>query len=85
MKSPTRARWISSWCPGMPRKIGTKAYIERLKKTLAPISIPGAKPMVMQMPVKGIRKVGDADIEVKIKGQELDKLFDLARQDRRSP
>jgi multidrug efflux pump subunit AcrB len=66
--------------PRHKRKIGTKAYIERLKKTLAPISIPGAKPMVMQPPVQGIRKLGEADIEVKIKGQELDKLFDLARQ-----
>ena len=66
--------------PRHARKIGTKAYIERLKKTLAPISIPGAKPMVMQPPVKGIRKLGEADIEVKIKGQELDKLFDLARK-----
>jgi len=66
--------------PRNARKIGTKAYVERLKKTLAPISIPGAKPMVMQMPVKGIRKLGEADIEVKIKGQELDQLFDLARK-----
>ena len=66
--------------PRHARKIGTKAYMERLKKTLAPVSIPGAKPMVMQMPVKGIRKLGEADIEVKIKGQEMDKLFDLARQ-----
>jgi multidrug efflux pump subunit AcrB len=66
--------------PRQARKIGTKAYVERLKKTLAPVSIPGAKPTVMQMPVKGIRKLGEADIEVKIKGQEMDKLFDLARQ-----
>ena len=66
--------------PRHARKIGTKAYVERLKKTLAPVSMPGAKPMVMQMPVKGIRKLGEADIEVKIKGQEMDKLFDLARQ-----
>ena len=66
--------------PRQARKIGTKAYIEQLKKTLAPISIPGAKPMVMQPPVKGIRKLGEADIEVKIKGQELDQLFDLARK-----
>ena len=66
--------------PRHARKIGTNAYIAELKKTLAPISIPGAKPMVMQMPVKGIRKLGEADIEAKIKGQELDKLFDLARK-----
>ena len=66
--------------PGHARKISTKAYIAQLKKTLAPISIPGARPMVMQPPVKGIRKVGEADIEVKIKGQEIDQLFDLARK-----
>jgi hydrophobe/amphiphile efflux-1 (HAE1) family protein len=66
--------------PRQARKIGTKAYIAQLQKTLAPIAMPGAKPMVMQPPVKGIRKLGDADIEVKIKGQELDKLFELARK-----
>ncbi len=36
--------------------------------------------MAMQMKVKGIRKLGDADIEVKIKGQVMSGLFDLARQ-----
>jgi len=66
--------------PRHARKISTKGFIGQLQKTLAPLALPGAKPMVMQPPVKGIRKLGDADIEVKIKGQELDQLFDLARQ-----
>jgi hydrophobe/amphiphile efflux-1 (HAE1) family protein len=66
--------------PRHARKISTQEYVARLKKTLAPIAIPGAKPMVMQAKLKGIRKLGDADIEVKIKGQELDKLFELARK-----
>jgi len=66
--------------PRQARKISTKEYVARLKKNLAPISIPGARPMVMQAKLKGIRKLGEADIEVKIKGQELDKLFDLARK-----
>lgn len=66
--------------PRHARKISTKEYVAGLKKTLAPISIPGARPMVMQAKLKGIRKLGEADIEVKIKGQELDKLFDLARK-----
>jgi HAE1 family hydrophobic/amphiphilic exporter-1 len=66
--------------PRHARKISTKGFIGQLQKTLAPLAMPGAKPMVMQPPVKGIRKLGDADIEVKIKGQELDQLFDLARQ-----
>ncbi len=29
--------------------------------------------MVMQAKVKGLRRLGEADIEVKIKGQELEK------------
>lgn len=35
--------------------------------------------MTSPMPVKGIRKLGDADIEVKIKGQDISKLFELAQ------
>lgn len=66
--------------PPHARPLSTKAYVERLKKTLANVAVPGARPMVMQPPVKGIRKIGEADIEVKIKGQDLEKLFQLARQ-----
>jgi hydrophobe/amphiphile efflux-1 (HAE1) family protein len=66
--------------PRHARKLSTKEYVAQLKKKLAGVSIPGAKPMVMQPPVKGIRKLGEADIEVKIKGQELGQLFDLARE-----
>jgi hypothetical protein len=44
------------------------------------VPVPGGKAMVMQAKVKGLRKLGEADIEVKIKGQELGELFDLARQ-----
>jgi len=36
--------------------------------------------MVMQMKIKGIRKLGEADIEVKIKGPDIATLFDQARQ-----
>jgi hydrophobe/amphiphile efflux-1 (HAE1) family protein len=66
--------------PRHARKISTKDYVAQLKKKLAQVSMPGVRPMVMQPPVKGIRKLGEADIEVKIKGQELDQLFALARQ-----
>ena len=57
--------------PRNARKVSTKEYIERLKTTLAKTSVPGGKPMVMQMRIKGILKVGDADIEVKIRGDSL--------------
>ena len=35
--------------------------------------------MVIIPQVKGIRRLGDADIEVKIKGEEIAKLFELAQ------
>ena len=46
---------------------------------MAKISIPGGMAMVIIPQVKGIRKLGDADIEVKIKGEEIPKLFEMAQ------
>lgn len=66
--------------PRSKRKVSTKEYIERLRPVMAKIQIPGGQAMVNNMPIKGIRKLGEADIEVKIKGQELEKLFSLAKQ-----
>ncbi|MCA1960877.1 MAG: efflux RND transporter permease subunit [Desulfomonile sp.] len=65
--------------PRHKRKLSTKQYVERIRPSVAKIGIPGGMAMVMPMPVKGIRKLGDADIEVKIKGQEIEKLFELAQ------
>jgi multidrug efflux pump subunit AcrB len=62
------------------RNLTTKQYIERLRPIVARFPVPGGNAMVRQMPVKGIRRLGDADIEVKIKGQEMATLFNLARQ-----
>ncbi len=62
------------------RKLTTKEYIERLRPVVAKVPVPGGNAMVMQMKVKGIRKLGEADIEVKIKGEEIPQLFTLAQQ-----
>ncbi len=62
------------------RSVSTEQYIERLKPRVGKVPVPGGKAMVMQMKVKGIRKLGDADIEVNIKGPEIPTLFALARQ-----
>jgi hydrophobic/amphiphilic exporter-1 (mainly G- bacteria), HAE1 family len=66
--------------PRDKRKLSTKEYMERLRPSVSKISIPGGIAMVMRPHVKGIRKLGDADIEVKIKGQEIPKLFELAQR-----
>ncbi|MDK2972969.1 MAG: hypothetical protein PWP23_2724 [Candidatus Sumerlaeota bacterium] len=66
--------------PRHARNLSTQEYIDYLRPIVARIPIPGGNAMVMQMKIKGIRKLGDADIEVKIKGQDIERLYDLARQ-----
>jgi len=62
------------------RNVSTKEYINMLRPVVAKVPVPGGKAMVMQMKVKGIRKLGDADIEVKIKGPGLVELFKQAKK-----
>ena len=66
--------------PRSRRELTTKQYIEHLRPIVAKIPVPGGNAMVMQMPIKGIRKLGDADIEVKIKGPDIETLYEQARQ-----
>jgi len=66
--------------PRDKRNVSTKEYIESLRPIVSKVPIPGGMAMVMQMPIKGIRKMGDADVEVKIKGQDIGILYDLARR-----
>jgi len=62
------------------RGISTIGYIAELRPVVAKIPAPGGKLTVSQMKVKGMRKLGDADIEVKIKGADIEQLFAIARQ-----
>ncbi|MBN1602899.1 MAG: efflux RND transporter permease subunit [Chitinispirillaceae bacterium] len=66
--------------PRRRRNITTTQFIEELRPITGKIQVPGGNVMVMQMKLKGIRKLGDADIELKITGQELPQLFDIARR-----
>lgn len=65
--------------PRNKRKVSTKEYMDRIRPLIAKVPVPGGIAMVMRPQVKGIRRLGDADIEVKIKGQEIPKLFELAQ------
>ena len=65
--------------PGHKRTLSTQQYIAKLRPVVAKVAAPGGKISVSQMKVKGMRKLGDADVEVKIKGTDLNKLFDIAR------
>ncbi len=66
--------------PRHARTISTSEYVEYLRPIVGKVPVPGGMAMVMQMKLKGIRKLGEADIEVKIKGQNISQLYDLARQ-----
>jgi hydrophobe/amphiphile efflux-1 (HAE1) family protein len=66
--------------PRAERQVTTKQFIERLRPIIGKVPVPGGNAMVMPMPIKGIRKLGEADIEVKIKGREIQQLFELAQK-----
>jgi len=66
--------------PPEARGISTPDYLAEVRPIVAQVPAPGGKVTVAQTKVKGLRKLGDADIEVKIRGAEIGQLFDLARQ-----
>jgi len=66
--------------PRNERDLSTNEYIDKLRPIVSKVPVPGGKAMVMQMKVKGLRQLGEADIEVKIKGQDMATLDALARQ-----
>ncbi len=66
--------------PRGDRELSTQEYIKKLRPIVSKVPVPGGKAMVMQMKLKGIRKLGEADIEVKIKGQDMATLDALSRK-----
>jgi multidrug efflux pump subunit AcrB len=66
--------------PPGKRNLSTNGYIARLRPIVGKVPVPGGNAMVMRMQIKGIRKMGDADIEVKIKGPDIATLYGQARQ-----
>ena len=64
--------------PRHQRNLSTEKYIAKLQQQLSKVQLPVGKPMVMQQPMKGIRKIGNADIEVKVKGQDVATLYTIA-------
>ena len=62
------------------RKLSTDDYIQRIRPLISQIQIPGGKIMAFQMKTRGFRRAGSGDVEVEIKGPEIDQLFNLARR-----
>jgi len=64
--------------PRHRRNVSTDQYIAELQRRLGKVELPAGRAMVSQQKMKGIRRLGESDIEVKIKGQDVDRLFALA-------
>lgn len=66
--------------PADERNVTTQEYVNALRDRVKKVQSPGGKIVVSQMKVKGLRKLGDADIELKIKGKDETVLFESARK-----
>ncbi|MBN2594494.1 MAG: efflux RND transporter permease subunit [Sedimentisphaerales bacterium] len=62
------------------RKISTDDFIKKLRPEMAKIPVPGGKIAVMHMPIKGIRKTGQQQVEVKVNGSDLAEIFAFAQK-----
>lgn len=69
-------------CPRSERVITTAEFIKKLRPIVAKIQSqePGSKIPVKARKIKGIRKVGEQDIEVYIKGNNAVKLYDFSEK-----
>ncbi len=60
------------------RSITTEQYRQRLQKRLSKPAPPGGKIMARKQRIKGIRKMGESDLEIQVRGGSMEKLFELA-------
>jgi CzcA family heavy metal efflux pump len=61
------------------RPLSTGAFIKKLQKQLKDNPIPGAKIKVMKTPLRGIKKTSTSDIDIRVRGYNLNTLFDIAK------
>lgn len=65
--------------PKAEREMTTQQFMARIKPMVNKVSAPGGKVLVIQRKVKGIRRVGEQEVEVKIQGPEIEPIFDFAK------
>ncbi|GAB4367746.1 MAG: efflux RND transporter permease subunit [Calditrichia bacterium] len=66
--------------PKRDRPFSTQQFIAKIKPQVMKHMIPGAKLVVNQAKMKGIRKTGESDVEIKVRGFDLEKLSEIAGQ-----
>jgi len=66
--------------PESKRNLTTQQFITKITPLVRKLSVPGGKIAVRQRRVEGIRKTGEQEVEVKIKGTEIIPIFDFAQR-----
>ncbi len=68
--------------PRSQRDITTEEFVQKIRPLVAKIQSqePGAKLPVKQRPIKGLRKVGEQDVEVNVKGSDITALYEFSEQ-----
>jgi hydrophobic/amphiphilic exporter-1 (mainly G- bacteria), HAE1 family len=66
--------------PRDQRDVSTGDYVARLRPMLAKAGVPGARIMASQKRLRGIKGLSQADIQIKLRGQEAETLFGLAQR-----
>lgn len=66
--------------PKSRRSISTAEFVSKISPLAKSVSAPGGRIGVMQMKVKGIRKIGEQEVEVKVKGDSVSQIFGVAQQ-----
>jgi len=66
--------------PKTLRDISTEDYVAKLRRRLKKIPAAGGKIMAKQMPIKGIHGMRASDIIIQVRGQEMEKLAELAQK-----
>jgi len=61
------------------RPLPTGAVIKKLQKQLKDTPFKGVKIKVMRTPLRGIKKTSTSDIDIRIRGYNLDILYDIAK------
>ncbi len=66
--------------PAEERDLSTLDFISELRPKVAQIHAPSAKLMVSQRKMRGIRTLGQSDLEIEVKGADVEQLFRLSNE-----
>jgi multidrug efflux pump subunit AcrB len=66
--------------PREKRKINTLDFITKIRNIVSKVPIPGGMAMVSQMKLRGIRSLGNSDIDIAVNGVQLETIFAKAAE-----